>query len=253
MFASHWRFLYQKPEGPGRNRQGHGEGEAMRAFLIPCVAFCSLALSGCSVVYSVHPLATKDDAVDEPLLVGQWKHSGDGDSSMCIQKGDHGTYTMIIADDDAKSESDPKPASDPNAEKPSKLVETYQVTLVQLEDKLFADMVAGDLAVDGTKVDLPVGAVKRHSIVKLNVTDSDLTYTVLRTSAIREAKEQGYAPLDFVEIDDGLLLTSSTEDLRFSVSHFADRLFEEDEDHFTRVIDNGAVGSSHPCPAITPP
>ena len=225
----------------------------MRALLIPYVAFCSLALSGCSVVYSVHPLATKDDSVEESALVGQWQHDGDGDGRICIQKADHGTYTMIIADSDANAASDAKSATDPASEKPATLVETYDLTLVRLDDMFFADMVAGDQAVNGTKVEAPIGTVRHHVIVKLNVSDSDLLYTVLRPGAVREAKEQGYAPLAYLEIDDGLLLTASTEDLRYSVSHFSDRLFDADEDHFTRVTDNGAGVTSTPCPAITPP
>ena len=40
----------------------------MRALLLPCLAVCSLALSGCSAVYSAHPLNTKEDAVEVPAL-----------------------------------------------------------------------------------------------------------------------------------------------------------------------------------------
>lgn len=224
----------------------------MRALLIPCVAFCSLALSGCSVVYSVHPLATKDDAVDEPALVGQWKPSSD-DARLCIQKGDHNIYTLLVADSDSKPDSDSKAERDSKSEKDPKLVEAYQITLVRLEDQLFADMVATDQAVDGTRIEPPAGTLRHHVILRLKVTDSDLAYSALRTSAIEEAKKQGLAPWDYLEIDDGLLLTASTEELRWSVSHYADRLFDEDEEHFIRVTESDANGSSTLCPAITPP
>lgn len=226
----------------------------MRALLIPCVAFCSLALSGCSVVYSLHPLAIKDDAVDEPALAGQWKPShGDDDAQLCIQRGDQGTYSMIITATDSDSDDESNPGGDPKSDKKKTLVETYDLTLVQLENQLFADMSPKDMALDGTKIEPLIGTVAHHLIVKLNVTDDDLAYSGLRTGAVREAKEQGWAPMDFLEIDDGLLLTASTEDLRFYVSHYADRLFDEDEEHFTRVIENGADGSPPPCSAIKTP
>ncbi len=224
----------------------------MRALLIPCVAVCSLALSGCSAVYSVHPLNNSDDAVNEPALVGQWKPSSD-DSRLCIQKGDHNTYTMIVADTDSKSDSDSNSAGDGKSEKDPKMTEAYQVMLVRLEDQLFADLVAKDQAVDGRRIDPPAGAIYHHVIVKLKVSDSDLAYSVLDTSAVREAKKQGLAPWDYLEIDDGILLTASTEELRWSVSHYADLLFTTDEEHFTRVADGSTDGSSTPCSAIPTP
>ncbi len=203
----------------------------MRALLIPCVAFCSLVLSGCNVVYSVHPLATKDDAVDEPALVGQWTETDDSSHErLCIQKADTNTYTLIV------SESDPK------SDKEAKLVEAYQVTLVRLDDQLFADMVAKGQALNGTDIDPPVGALYHHVIVKLDLTDSDLRYTVLDPGAIREANQQGYAPLSFIEIDDGILLTAPTEELRWTVSHYPDLLFQEGG-HYTRLTEGEASPS----------
>jgi len=211
----------------------------MKTLLIPCVAFCSLALSGCSVAYSVNPLNTKDDAVDEPALAGEWTESDSGDGRICVQQGESHTYTMIVF------------ASDSKDEKATKVIEAYEVRLVRLEDQLFADLVAKGQLVNGTEVDPPAGALYHHLIVKLDVNDSELSYTVLSPSAIREANQQGYAPLGYVEVDDGILLTASTEDLRWSVSHFADRLFG-DADHFNRVTETRTDDPPSPCSAIPP-
>ncbi len=226
----------------------------MKALLIPFAAFCSLGISGCRVVYTVHPLNTSEDAVEEPALVGQWASSSNSDDQFCILKADNHTYTMVISATDSKSDEDGKSAADAKSETATTMVGTYQITLVRLDDQLFADMVAKDLVVNGTKVEGPIGSVNHHVILKLDLTDSELGYKVLDSSAIRQANEQGYATLPYVEIDDGILLTAPTEELRFSVSHFADRLFETDEEHFTRVTDADAQASSpSPCSAIPPP
>jgi hypothetical protein len=211
----------------------------MRALLIPCLAFCSLALSGCHVAYSVHPLANNEDAVDEPALVGQWAGTDGSNARLCIQKADASTYTMVVSESDPKSDKDPK------------LVEAYQVTLVRLDDQLFADIVAKGQAVNGTDIDPPAGALYHHVIVKLDLTDSDVRYTVLDPAAIREANQQGYAPLGFIEIDDGILLTAPTEELRWAVSHYSDLLFKE-SDQFTRVTETAADEAPSPCSAIPP-
>ncbi len=209
----------------------------MRALLSSILGFCSLALSGCSVVYSVHPLNTSDDAVDEPAITGTWSND---DAQLCVQKSDRSAYSLVVS---------PK---DPKSDKGSKLVEAYQVTLVRLDDQLFADVVAKNQAFDGTEIEPPAGAIFHHVIVKLDVTDSDLSYTILDSSAVQEANKQGYASLEYLEVDNGILLTASTEDLRWAVSHHADRLFTDGE-HYTRQPDNGAPDSSQaPCSAVPP-
>ena len=219
----------------------------MRALLVPCLAFCSLWLSGCEVVYSVDSLNNKEDAVEEPAITGTWSPGENSTDRLCIEKSDGNTYNMVITSSDSDSVDDSK-----SAKKPQEVV-VYQLTLVRLDDQLFADMVFKEQALNGTKIEPPAGTIFHHVIVKLNLTDTDLGYSVLDDYAIREAKEQGYAPLSYVEVSDGILLIASTEDLRWSVSHYADRLFK-DWDHFRRVSYNGADGSPQkPCNAIQSP
>jgi len=252
MLGPGWRLSVPEARNRGLEFGGRGQGGSIRALLIPCVALCSLALSGCSVVYTVHPLNNSDDAVDEPALVGKWKPSSD-DVQLSIQKSDHNTYTMLVAETGSKSDADSKPDGDSKSEKDPKVVEAYRIALVRLEDQLFADMVATDQWVDGTRIDPPAGSINHHVILKLKVTDSDLAYSALDSSNVREAKKAGLAPWDYLEIDDGLLLTASTEELRSSVSHYADLLFTTEEEHFSRVTESSADGSSPPCPATPTP
>jgi hypothetical protein len=225
----------------------------MKALLILCVAFCSLALSGCEVVYSAHPLNnSEDEAVDDPQLVGHWTPSDQSDGSFCILKADRNTYTMIAVETESKTGIDKKPTTDSIPGKPLTLVGTYRISLVRLQDQLFADMVADKMAVNGMEIEPPLGTIYGHVILKLDLNDFDLGLSILDTKAVGNATEQGYAPLSYVEISDGLLLTASTEDLRWSVSRYADRLFV-DGGHYARADDNEANNPSpSPCTAIPP-
>ena len=222
----------------------------MRVLLIPCVAFCSLAVSGCSAVYSANLLNTSQDAVEEPALAGRWV-SSDNDDDLCIFKADGNTYTMTVSDKELQTGADVTSPTDAQSPKSQKLVETFQITLVRLNDQLFADMIASGQLLDNKEIEPQVGAMRHHLLLKLELTDSDLAYSALDKDAIREAGKQGYAPLSYVEIHDDVLLTASTDDLRWSLSHYADRLFGE-VGHYTRATDNNPDGSTtSPCNAIS--
>jgi hypothetical protein len=223
----------------------------MRALLISCVACWSLALSGCKSVYSAHPLHTSEDAVEEPGLEGQWKAGSDSDGQLCIQKGDGNFYKMVVSAADSKDNDESKSGTDSEANKPKTLLESYKITLVRLDDQVFADMVASGQSVDGTEIEPPVGALHHYIIMKVQLAGDELGYSLLERDTIRAANEQGYAPLSYVEIDDDFLLTASTEELRWAASHYADRLFHDSEMHYTRVVGTEADGSS-PCAAVTP-
>jgi hypothetical protein len=206
----------------------------MKALQLPLLAVCSLALSGCSVAYSVHPLSTKGDAVEVPALQGVWTTGKDDDSDLCIQKSDGHAYSMILFD--------PTP----------KLTEIYQVNLVRLNNQLFADVVFDKQAVDRTEFETPLGTLTNHVIVKLDIAEDDLTYSVLDSSAIRNLSQQGYTPLDFLDVNEGILLTTSTDDLRQYLSLYSGRVFTDPE-HFKRKINEETGTPITACSLPTPP
>jgi hypothetical protein len=206
----------------------------MRALLLPCLALCSLALSGCSVVYSVHPLSTKVDAVEVPALQGAWTTGKDDDGDLCIQKSDGHAYSMILFDPT------------------SKLTEIYQINLVRLNDQLFADIVFDKETVDRTEIEPPLGSITNHVIVKLEITENDITYSALDSSAIRNLSQQGYTPLDFLDVNEGILLTTSTDDLRQYLSLYSDRVFTDPE-HYKRKINDETGAPVMACSVPTPP
>jgi hypothetical protein len=191
----------------------------MKALVLPCLAFCSLALFGCDC--SVNPLYTDKDDVNEPALAGVWNEVN-GDGQLCVQKRDGKGYDLIVSDR-------------------TKKVETYQLTLVRLNEQLFADLMADKQFVGGSEVDLPVGALQHHAIVKLDVSKNDVRYASLDPDAVKHYNSEGNAPLAYftmMDHDHSMLLTSSTDDLRRILPLYSGQLFTGN-DHYTRQIDNG--------------
>jgi hypothetical protein len=193
----------------------------MRALPLLCIALCSLALTGCSAVYSVHPLYTSEDAVEVPAIEGAWiSHgdSGNNDSIFLIQKADTGKYNLVIAGTK------------------SKVMQLYEVHLVRLDDQLFMDLQFTSQEVDRVEAGDPLGTLPHHVIAKIEVSDDDLAYAPLDLDEIQKVNEGAYLPLDYVKADDVMLVTAPTEVLRQYIADYADRVFPN-FDHLTRMAD----------------
>lgn len=208
----------------------------MRALLLPFIASCSLFLSGCSAVYSVHPLNTSEDAVEEPAFEGKWTgdETGKGDETLCIQKTDGTEYNLVV--------------SSPS----SKILALYRINLVRLNDQLFADMIFKSQLIDGTEPSVPLGTTFSHVIAKLEVSDHDLAYAGLDGDVIEKQNHDGLPPLEYLTTEDAMLLTGSTEDLRQYISVYGDRIFTSFS-HYQRMPEDGPRTASVPCSLPTPP
>lgn len=207
----------------------------MRALLLSCLAVCSLALTGCKAVYTANPLYTNEDAVEEPALEGVWTGGDNDQTQLCIQRSGGHAYNLIVYEPD------------------SKITQVFEINLVQLDRKLYADMAFQKQMVDRTEAEIPLGTISNHVILKLDVIDNDLTYSALDYSVVQGLDKEGYPPLDFLQDDDVLLLTTSTDDLRQYISVYGDHLFT-DPDHYTRKVNEETEGgSTTPCTVPTPP
>jgi hypothetical protein len=92
--------------------------------------------------------------------------------------------------------------------------------------------------VGGSEVDLPVGALLHHAIVKLDVSKNNVRYASLDPDAVKHYNSEGNAPLAYFTMEDhSILLTSSTDDLRHILPLYSDRLFTG-SDLYTRQIDS---------------
>ena len=187
----------------------------MKPLALPFAASVCLILSGCAPS-SVHPLYTADDAVVEPALEGTWVDADKPDDGPIVLKksGDH-AYTMTIADPDTK------------------LVQEFDVNLVRLGNELYMDIAFSDQTVDGTKLELPLGAFPTQEIVKIRIIGNDLAYATLDSEQIQKQNQWDSLPLALADTDHGPLITAPTADLRHYITIHADDVFG-DFSHLTR-------------------
>lgn len=205
----------------------------MRALLLLCVAVCSLGMSGCGEVCSVNPLAKSEDAVDQPALVGKWVTGKSDDPDFCIERSDHqGLYNLVIFDPESKN------------------AQLYLVRLVNLEDRLFMDIVFNKQVVGNTEASNPLGTIPHHVIVKVEISGNDLSYAPMDPDKVLKENERDYYPINHLMIDDLMLLTASTEDLRQYISKHVDDVFSDSE-YLTRKPESDATGK--PCWAFNAP
>lgn len=209
----------------------------MRALVLSCLVLCSLALSGCTAVYSVHPLYThEDDPIAEPPLEGTWVSNDEDKIEFSFHKTDDRQYNMVVTSPDSKT------------------VQVYEVHLVQLQNQLFMDVMFKSQAICRTdsNIDQQLGAVAHHVIARVKITQDDLAFSGLDDHLIQEQNMGEYFPLEHVDTSGLFLITSPTEVLRKYISEHADRVFDDEQEHLARKSETAApeppVESSPNCP-----
>jgi hypothetical protein len=183
----------------------------LRSFLL----LACFWLAGCPS-YSVNPLYTDQDAVEEPALEGTWMGTDPGDTvEITFRKsGNHAyTFSAYVAS--------------------IKIRQNYNVNLVRLEEKLFMDIEYDEETVDGVKVDEPIGMLPMHAIMKVKISGDDLAFASLDDEAIKEPVV-GRPQLKHQLYGGSVLVTAETEDLRRYISVHADDGFS-DFGHLKRV------------------
>jgi hypothetical protein len=198
-------------------------GGHMKKPLLGLVILASIFLAGCPVS-DLHPLYNSSDNVVEPLLVGKWfplDESGDK-GFIEFEKASGTGYTMILNDPDTG------------------LVDHYDVQLVRLGGNLFADLRFSTRTRGEANVDMPIGVIATHMVVKLTVTKDDLSWAtmeddalknVLKTDAPRETPVVGKLEYDS---DDSLVLADTETLRRYVTAHATDGFSEGDHWHHAK-------------------
>lgn len=188
----------------------------MRLLRLLPLAVC-LALTGCPS-YSVHPLYTDQDAVVEPALEGWWSNpESDDKQGIVFQKSSDRKYTMSVLQPDAK------------------VRQNYEVHLVRLGSEEFMDIIADDQTINGVNLDLPMGAIPTHVILKVKISGDDLAFATLEGDAIRKQSPAGEVVLDYQMLDRGVLVTAPTDALRRYLAAHTQDVFTPVE-HLKRTL-----------------
>jgi hypothetical protein len=182
----------------------------MKKTILGLVIVASFFLAGCPVS-DLHPLYNSSDNVSEPLLVGKWTPPDAGDKGfIAFEAASNGGYTMIVQDPDSKD------------------ADHYDVRLVRLGENLFADLRFANRARGEANVDMPIGVIATHMVVKLTVAKDDLGWAAMDDDAMKLFSKTDARPDEpasgKLEYDsDTLLVLSGTETLRrYVVAHATD-------------------------------
>ena len=193
----------------------------MKKTILGLVIVASIFLAGCPVS-DLHPLNNSSDNVVEPLLIGKWLPPDSEDKGfIAFEKAAGGGYTMTINDSDAG------------------LIDRYDVQLVRLGGNLFADLHFSNRTHGNTNVDLPIGLIAAHLVVKLSVVKDDLGWATmddnLLKNIVKSDAASGKPAFGKLEYDsDNSIVLADTETLRrYVTAHGTDGFSEGD--HWHRV------------------
>ena len=187
----------------------------MKKTILGLVIVASIFLAGCPVS-DLHPLYNdSDNNVVEPLLVGKWNSADTNDKGdISFEKTSGSGYTMNV--------DDPEKGT----------VDQYEVHLVRLGGKLFADLRFTSRIHGNATVDMPFGLISAHVVAQLTVSKDDLGWATMEDNRKNDASGKddaakkptvGSLPYDA----DDLLVLADTESLRKYVAAHATDAFSD--------------------------
>lgn len=170
----------------------------------------AVMLGGC-IIPSLHPLYTEEELVFEEKLIGKWVSEEEGGDIWKFEKSSENEYKMTITGEGQ-----------------------FIVHLVELGDMLFLDLFPDDPHLeqgDFYKFHLlPV-----HTFMKVDQIDPNLQLRVMNPEVVSEMLNEDPNLLKHEVVDDGIVLTASTEQLQEFVIEYANEegVFGDPEE-FTR-------------------
>ena len=113
------------------------------------------------------------------------------------------------------------------------------------------DLALKSEAVCQTDIGDQLGVVPHHVIAKVDITQEDLAFSSMDADLILKQNMGEYFPLEHVDSEGLLLITSPTESLRKYISDYAGNVFS-DEEHLTRKPESAQPASPSAIPPTCP-
>ncbi len=192
----------------------------MRRCIFPLLLGLCLFLGGCGFTLSLFPLYSKDVLVNNDSLVGRWEEVGqDGKPAKTtdlweFKKNDDGYLLSANTGDE---------------------VFLSQIHLVRLGDALFMDMETpkdDDLKLSRA----PYPVLKAHIFGRIWIENDSVRFALIDSDDdLKKAEVTGKTKLPYVNADDNLVITGTTEQLQaFAREHAEDTSVFSDETKLRR-------------------
>jgi hypothetical protein len=182
-------------------------GGAMRKAIFSIVAAACLFIGGCAPVMSLFSLYDKNTLTNNDQIVGNWESNDKDDKNrhdccfVFAKSGDG--YSMTVPDPDDKE------------------IWYSTVHLVKLGDAMFVDIEPNsDKPEQTTRIPFPT--IKVHAFGRIWIEKDSLRMELLDDDGMKTAVASGKTRLTYVNGDDGLVLTSTTEQMQAFAREHAD-------------------------------
>ncbi|HUK31071.1 MAG TPA: hypothetical protein VLV89_08155 [Candidatus Acidoferrum sp.] len=179
----------------------------MRKAIIPSLVAICLFLGGCAPVMTLFKLYDASVVTNDDQIVGDWEIlTTDSDAKptccMVFAKSDDG-YTVTIPDADDKE------------------IWTSLAHLVKLGDSLFIDVAPKEEKYKET-TRFPFPEIKVHTFGRIWIEKDKVRMELLDDDGMKGAMVKGKTRLTYVDGEDGLVVTSTTEQLQAFAKEHAD-------------------------------
>jgi hypothetical protein len=197
--------------GDWKNQRKESNMSRIRALLL----LSAVLVAGCWPVLSVHPLYDEKTSFFDPGLIGDWVND-DGIHFIFRQSGDK-AYEMVVMDDGKRSVFSAHLVRlrgqyyldlYPNLDSLDVVFEDLASTMDSVADKMVSEYQALIYGMNLTFI-LPW-----HSFYRLSKVDSIFKMEILDDEEFKELIENGQVNIDYIEIEDRLILTARTEKLQ---------------------------------------
>ena len=167
-------------------------------------------LGGCGPVMSLHPLYTEKDLTFDEKLLGAWQDE-DGETKWEFSRSDKSpkAYRLTFADKEQHKG-------------------LFDVHLVKLKEKLFLDVYPAEPPCDFTdpnKTDWPYNAfflIPVHTFVRVDSIEPKLKFRLTDNEVTERLLKNDPNAVKSESLENGIVLTSSTEELQKFVLKYAD-------------------------------
>lgn len=173
---------------------------------------CMIFSQSCTI-FSLHPLYEEDDLIEEPQLLGLWQDTDEGDEFVSFQKLESKKYLFRYMEEQKKEDNDIN-----NMDTVS-----FEAGLLRVGDHYFLDLYP---YYEGGKDEgyyLFRNFIPAHSFLKIEWNDQQrIVLYIFEPDRMKKLFEQNRIRIKHEIIDDYIVITASTQDLKRFFEKYAD-------------------------------
>lgn len=191
--------------------------------IIVIIGIGLMILAQSCTIFSLHPLYEENDLIEDPQLLGLWQDTDEGDEFVSFEKIKNKRYLfryMEAARDTGQSVGKEKGMFF----NPPRMEDTvsFEAGLLKVGDHYFLDLYP---YYEGGKDEgfyLFRNFIPTHSFLKIEWDDQRIVFYIFESDRMKKLFEQNRIRIKHEIIDDYIVITASTQDLKRFFEKYAD-------------------------------